>query len=383
MKHLLLAGGGHAHALLLRDWRALAGWRVTLLSPAPLAPYSGRVPGWLAGRFAWEDICVDLPALCRRAGATFTAGSIAALDPDARTVRLEDGRVLRADLLSLNLGSTVELPVMATGAAAGDADHGSSTDRRGTARSRLLPLRPAAALRDAWPRWLSDAPSTVSVLTLGGGAAGVESTLAVVARLRAQGRTVHATLRHAGERLLPGFPAATARAATRALDRAGIGIELRPTDVSSSGDRQDAPGVDPASDLVLVATGARPHPWQRDPRARGTLAVDAAGFVRIDATLRSVSHPWIFAAGDCAAWPHALPKSGVHAVRMAPTLLHNLRAAMMDAPLRDHRPPPRTLALLDTADGRALGARGSWSVQGRWVARWKHMLDDAFLRGLR
>ena len=46
-RHLLLIGGGHAHAQVLLDWlRApLPGVALTLVSPTPLAAYSGMVPG--------------------------------------------------------------------------------------------------------------------------------------------------------------------------------------------------------------------------------------------------------------------------------------------------------------------------------------------------
>ncbi len=46
VKDLVLAGGGHAHALVLRRWAMdpLPGVRVTLVSPDPVAPYTGMLP---------------------------------------------------------------------------------------------------------------------------------------------------------------------------------------------------------------------------------------------------------------------------------------------------------------------------------------------------
>jgi NADH dehydrogenase FAD-containing subunit len=110
--------------------------------------------------------------------------------------------------------------------------------------------------------------------------------------------------------------------------------------------------------------------------------VDAQGFVRIDAQLRSVSHPDIFASGDCASWAGAgLPKAGVHAVRMGPVLAANLRAALQgDAgALRTHRPQQHFLALLATADGRAIASRGPFGASGAWAWRWKDRIDRRFL----
>ncbi|MFM7531909.1 MAG: FAD-dependent oxidoreductase, partial [Rubrivivax sp.] len=142
---------------------------------------------------------------------------------------------------------------------------------------------------------------------------------------------------------------------------------------------------DRSSDVALWATGAQAHEWQRDPARRGALAVDDQGFVRIDEQLRSVTHPEVFASGDCASWPgEGLPKAGVHAVRMGPVLAGNLRAAWRGpagaADLRPHRPQRHFLALLATGDGRAIASRGPFGAEGAWAWRWKDHIDRSFLR---
>ena len=114
----------------------------------------------------------------------------------------------------------------------------------------------------------------------------------------------------------------------------------------------------------------------------GLLAVDADGFIRIDAQLRSVSHPQVLAVGDCASWAGwPLPKAGVHAVRMGPVLAHNLRVALGGpGGLLDHRPQRQFLALLATGDGRAIASRGPFGAEGAWAWRWKDRIDRAFIR---
>jgi NADH dehydrogenase FAD-containing subunit len=141
-----------------------------------------------------------------------------------------------------------------------------------------------------------------------------------------------------------------------------------------------------APTLVLWATGAQAHEWLTDDERRGGLAVSADGFVRVDTCLRSVSHPNVLAAGDCAHWDSAgapaaggLPKAGVFAVRMGPLLLHNLRAALSAGEPRPYRPQRDFLVLLSTGDGRAIASRNGLSAEGRWVGRWKHRIDQAFL----
>ena len=66
-RDLVLVGGGHTHALVLRKWAMmpLAGVRVTLVNPGPDAPYSGMLPGFVAGHYGRGDLDIDLVRLAR------------------------------------------------------------------------------------------------------------------------------------------------------------------------------------------------------------------------------------------------------------------------------------------------------------------------------
>jgi pyridine nucleotide-disulfide oxidoreductase family protein len=365
MTRVLLVGAGHAHAQVLLEWaRApLPGVELTLVSPQSQAPYSGMVPGWLAGTYRYDEICIPFGPLVQAAGARWIADELAALDPDTRTVTLASGATLGYDLLSLNIGSTLAPP----------ADLGVP----------LLALRPLAELHDRWhallQRWQAEGATEPAVVTMvGGGAAGVESLLAVLARLRAlqPQRRFSGRLIARSTTLLEGQPAGAARRARDALERAGVTLQL--------GADFDA-GAARDADLLLWATGAEAHAWQRDAARRGTLAVNERGFVRIDDQLRSTSHADIYATGDCAAWQPPLPKAGVFAVRMAPVLAHNLRVAAggPGAPRR-YTPQRHFLVLLATADGRAIAARGPlFSAEGRWLWRWKDHIDRGFVHRYR
>ncbi len=363
MKKLLLIGGGHAHAQVLKDWitTPVPGVALTLVSPTALAPYSGMVPGWLAGDYRFDEICIDMAALCAAAGGRFITGEVTRLEADARCVQLADGQTLDYDLLSLNIGSTL-IPPQLPG-------------------RQVLSLRPLGELRAGWDatlQALQDWPvaQPLRLTAVGGGAAGVESLLAVRARLlkthpalRLQARLVTR-----GVQLLPGLAAGAARQLNAVLAAADVRVETQAP-------YSDALGQ--ASDLLLWATGAQAHGW---PGAGG-LAVDAAGFVRVDAQLRSRSHPAVYAVGDCAAWVQPLPKAGVFAVRMGPVLSRNLRAACGEGLVQTHVPQRRHLALLATADGRAIASWGRWSGPGRWAGRalwrWKDRIDRAFIARFR
>ncbi len=376
MKQLLLLGAGHAHAQVLRAWAAapVPGCEVVIVSPSALAPYSGMVPGWLAGTYRFEDICINFAALAQAAGAKLLIDSVVSLDAKQRQVQLASGVVLGYDLLSLNVGSTLNPPAVLH----------TSTDPAGHARSRLLCMRPLGGLHSAWTALLGDPAlhsstgnnqTPFTVTAVGGGAAGVESLLAVLARLRSlqPGRLLHGRLLTRSPTLLPGMAPGAVRAATAALAAAGAQV------LTGTGFNPD---LDGSGGLLLWATGAEAHAWQRS----SGLAVSDSGFIRINRQLQSTSHPQVFAVGDCADWAPPLPKAGVYAVRMGPGLTHNLRAALRassatsPAGLVDYQPQHRFLALLATADGSAVASWGPLSAQGRWVMRWKDKIDRRFLQ---
>ena len=355
-RRLVLLGAGHSHAQVLHDLAShpLADVEVIVVSPSPMAPYSGMVPGWLAGFYTFDAICINFARLAQAAGAAFVADAAHSLDANRRCVTLAGGETLNYDVLSIDIGSTLNPP---------------SAPNAGT--TTVLPLRPLAALQQRWDAvlaGLSEAGGTgpLRITAVGGGAAGVESLLAVQARLRSAmpSRPVEAEIASGSASLLPGMAASAARRMHEVLRTRGIGVRL--------GHRFDASEI-ASHDLVLWATGAEAHGW---PRASG-LAVNRAGFIRVDDHLRSVSHAQVFAAGDCIAWPEqGLPKAGVFAVKMGPVLSRNLRAVLGSGErLAPFKPQHRFLSLLSTADRRAIATWGRWSVAGGWVWRWKNHID--------
>ncbi len=331
-----------------------------MVTPEPLAPYSGMVPGWLAGHYTWEECCIDFALLCKRAKARLVIDRAAGLDTARRQLMLAGTGSIEGDILVLNIGSTVRAPTHSA--------------------VRMLPTRPLSALRGAVEglagdlRALGRAPELVGI---GGGAAGIEVLLGLRRRLQRTGLRPTCTLLGRDDALVRGLPPGAADLARRSLVRAGVtlrgGFEAIGFD---NGHVLAANGATQKADAVLWAAGAAPHAWP----AESGLAVDAAGFVTIDATLRSISHPWVFAVGDCASFnPRALPKAGVFSVRMGPVLADNVRATLRNRTLRPYVPQSRQLVLINTADGAAIASRGGYVWRGRLAMAWKDWIDRRFL----
>jgi len=363
-RRLLLAGGGHSHVEVLRRW-ALApepGVTVTLLSPDRWTAYSGMLPGLIAGHYRHHECHIDLDALCAAAGATRIAAMVTALDPAAREVVTSRGDILRYDRLAIDVGSTP-----ATGGIAGAGRLG-------------IPIKPVADFLAQWQTLCSaalNAPRPLELAVVGGGAAGVETILAMQHRIATEGGRARFTLVGDAAQLLPAQPPAVRRRfaavfAARCIDlRLGQAV----TGVRAGG-LEFADGSTLACDEVFWINGAAPAPWLR---ASG-IHCDAGGFLSIDATLRSVSHPDVFGSGDAAGMGHApRPKSGVYAVRQGPPLHDNLRRSLRGEPLREYRPQRRALALISTGDRQAIAVYGPLSCHGAWVWRWKDRIDRAFM----
>ena len=120
-RDLVLIGGGHTHALVLRKWGMdpLPGVRVTVINPGPTAPYSGMLPGFVAGHYTRDELDIDLVRLCRFAGARLISGFADGIDVVNRAITVAGRSPIAFDVASVDVGITSsmpDLPGFATGA---------------------------------------------------------------------------------------------------------------------------------------------------------------------------------------------------------------------------------------------------------------------------
>ncbi|WFM71955.1 selenide, water dikinase SelD [Halomonas sp. CKK8] len=371
LRDIVLVGGGHTHVGVLKRFamKPEPGVRLTLICRDTHTPYSGMLPGYVAGHYGYDDVHIDLRRLAEYAGARFFADEAVGIDHDARRVLCRSRPPVPYDWLSINIGSTPR--VDALGGAAGHA----------------VPVKPIHQFNDRWQtllRRIEAHPGRTRVAVVGGGAGGVELLLAMQYRLgrelAARGRDpaeLSFALFTRGESILPTHNARVRAQFRDTLARRGIEVHTATEVVDvEAGRLQAADGTWHGADEIVWVTNAGGAEWLKDTR----LELDDDGFIQVDDTLRSPSDPRVFAAGDIARQVnHPREKAGVFAVRQGRPLADNLRAVVTGRPLTPYRPQARWLALISTGDRHAVASRGRLCLAGDWVWRWKDFIDRRFM----
>jgi selenide,water dikinase len=361
---LVLVGAGHAHVHVLKRFgmQPAPGVRVTLITRGLETPYSGMLPGYVAGLYSFAECHIDLVRLARFAGARLIQDEAIGLDRTTRQVLCRGHPPFRYDVVSLDIGSTPPLDDVP-----GAAEH-------------TVAVKPIDRFGRRWEALLDRAAkqANLRLAIVGGGAGGVELALAAQHRragLLGGGAEVTLVTR---DTLLPSHNRRARDLLARILERRGIRM-LTETPVArvEPGRLFAEDGGTVPFDEALWVTQAAGAPWLADTG----LPLDDRGFLIVDETLRSPGDETVFAAGDVATMPaHPREKAGVYAVRSGPPLADNLRRALAGRRLRSAVPQKRALALIGTGDGHAVASRGPFAAYGRTLWRLKDRIDRRWMR---
>src|SRR5919204_45304 len=362
LKDVVLVGAGHSHVTVLRMFgmKPIPGVRLTLITREVHTPYSGMLPGLIAGHYGFDDAHIDTGPLARFAGARLYQDGAVELDLAGRRVICRSRPPVPYDLLSLNIGSTPN-----TAGVPGASEH-------------AIPVKPI----DGFLRRFEALQARVlarkgrsAVALVGAGAGGVELLLAVEHRLRQavrlagfDGGGLSFVLVSDDANILPSFPAAFRARFHATLAARGIAVVTGAPVTAVEAGRLVLAGYGPlAADEILWTTQAAPARWL----AKAGLPLDARGFLRVDETLRVVGHDDIFAAGDTIAFSgRELPKSGVYAVRAGPPLADNIRRTLTGRSLRRFKPQREALKEISAIAMRCggCGAKVGATVLSRALA---------------
>ncbi len=366
LRDIVLLGGGHAHAVVIRQWamNPIAGVRMTIISRDVLTPYSGMLPGLLSEHYSIEDAHIDLPKLCQWANVRFIEAEIIKLDPQAQTVSLKERPAVSYDVVALDTGSTPNL-VSVPGA-----------------DTHTVPVKPVHRFYQRWQALRlrgEKEQRAMDIAVVGAGAGGFELLLAMHYKLGQETPDIqhrfHWIIR--GENILNGHNDKAQRLALKECEEKGVSVHsnFAVSEVIENALRSDD-GRQQHCDEIIWCTDARGPDWLAD----SGLQLDDKGFLAVNEYLQSESFDNIFAAGDVATQVrNPRPKAGVFAVRAGPYLSDNLQHFLLKKPLKEFDPQGKFLSILALGDKRAIASRGRFAARGSWVWTWKNYIDVSFM----
>jgi selenide,water dikinase len=361
-QQLLLIGGGHAHlgVLELLSKRHLTGIDVTLVSEHADQVYSGMLPGHLAGHYTLSDCSIPLDPVAELAKADFVRARVTGIDLRNHIALTDTGGVLPFDVVSIDIGPAPERALI-------------------PGLEYALSIRPIEQLLNSWrslEQRFAGTPLPQTLAVIGGGPGGVEVVAALAYRAQQAKLQLKPSIVTGRAGLLPGQPKAARRLMRKRLT--ALGVRVIEADAESV--RPNAVMIRETgefyADVIIAALGAAAARWPVESGLKG----DPRGFIAVNEHLQSVSHPNVFAAGDCASMTgRPYPKSGVYAVRAGRTLAENLLRLLTRRPLLSYRPQRQALYLLSAGAQDAVGVWGRLVLDGAWVWRWKDRIDRKFI----
>lgn len=400
-QHLVLVGGGHAHVQVIKALRQRpAHLRVTLIDATAYATYSGMVTGYLAGEYTDNDhdknvdkdaddeskedaaasdkeddnenniasmTKIPIAQLAAWANVDFIQERVVDIDVERKLVYTRQGgggsssndndndeidrnAGIAYDTISIDIGSTSRNLYDVPGA----LQYTIATRPIDQLVKRLTRASAEWAAAIQQEQQQQQQPPA-RLVVVGAGAAGLELAMSLQARWTNQstgGVAPHVTLVHAHQDLMPNESAAARRTLHDILQSKHIEIIAQATvsrveegalyiQQQNDGDKESVVPFD----YAVWATGAAAHPLAFHLKHVRGLDVTDDGWIQVDATLQSTSHPSVFAAGDCASITvptnsgddddeeedengsstfTTVPKAGVYAVRAGPILIENL-----------------------------------------------------------
>jgi len=413
-KRLVLVGGGHSHLQVIKSLNHASrpeNLDVVLIDSTDRPCYSGMVPSAVAGIYSPTEPLVDLESLAEWSKIEFVKDRVIDIDMDAKVVTTKENRQLPFDAISIDIGSTSRGLIDVPGA-----------------KDYTIPTRPISELvrkfevatdvleQNNNSNSGKSQPSVVNVVVVGGGAAGIELSMGVLGRWKPiVGETnISVTVLNSYNRIFPDETPANRKALLERLEERGIRVindatvnRVDPDSlVLESGERIGfthclwATGAECLSELVC---SLREH----------GLAVSDTGWIRVNESFQSVSHPFVFASGDCCTMElpggdRSPPKAGVYAVRAGPVLIENLprflgrdgndtgsvhnadgvdvdNASELElgycdtSSFKTYVPQKDFLKLMACGDGKGLGFRFGIPIYGKWVFELKDAIDRSFL----
>ena len=354
------------HDYLLKD--SADRVRLIVVSNWNFTYYSAMYPGVISGQYKEEQTRIEIPLLCYACNAEFILASGTRIDPKAQTVLLDNGQVLKYDILSVNIGSRT----LGTSTVPGVLEHAIMTRPMNTFLEKLI---------SSEQKYLNKGVTSPRLLVIGSGTSGLELITSIKYRLtQLFGTEISATLLDKSPAILSTANANYRKIVVHNLEKYNIKTvqnalvkEIREEEVELVDGRVIH------GEIIIWATGPEPQP------VKTGLPTCAHGFIKVNRALQSTEYSNVYAGGDCVTMegmPYGFPpKTGVHAVQEGPTIALNViayaRAKLNDVPLSlmFYEPTSDVLQLLNFGDGRGMATKYLMTFSGCWAFALKDFND--------
>ncbi|MEH2174295.1 FAD-dependent oxidoreductase [Nostoc sp.] len=386
VKNLVLIGGGHSHAIVIKMFgiKPLTGVRLILITTASETAYSGMLPGHIAGFYSHNECHIDLQPLANFAQVQLYIDTVVALDLKNNKVLCNNGLVVDFDVLSIDIGSTPAI-LSVSGAA-----------------EYAIAAKPVSQLLEHWYELIEGVSKNpqepIRIAIVGGGAGGVELALSMQSRLH---RILHETqqpiqnleihLFQRGQELMLNYHQSVRHLLQQILTDRGIKLHLGETvckiapkthnEAKKVFEIKCESGLAVECNKIFWVTQASAPEWLKN----AGLGTDEQGFILVEDTLQSQTHPQVFASGDIATMVnHPRPKAGVFAVRQGKPLFENLQRILLGKPLKPYKPQKQYLSLIGTGDKRAIATKGIFTLPPhKLLWHYKDCIDRRFMERFR
>ena len=367
MINLVFIGGGHSHVIAIKEWgkKKMAGVKVTLISNVKYTPYSGMLPGFIAGYYDYEDTHINLEKLAQFAGIELIIDEVIDIKPEKKKVICQSSKIIDFDVLAIDIGSTPQ-----------------KTEIKG-AKLYTIPAKPIPYLLEKWQEIVTycqgNPSSSLTISIIGGGAGGVELSLNMHQRLShiLAPEKLTINLIHRGEKILNHQNQWASNQLTHILNKRKIKLHLE-TEIKEVKAQTVITKFDQkiSSDYTFLVTNPQPALWLKNNK----IVTDKKGFILVKNTLQTINYHNIFATGDIATIQNTpCPKAGVFAVKQGKPLFKNICRYLRSQPLISYRPQYKYLNIIGTGEEKAVGVWGKISCSSSWLWSLKEWLDFNFM----
>ena len=362
-KHLVIAGGGHAHMLTLANLHKFIekGHKVTVIGPSPHHYYSGMGPGMLGKTYTPEEVRFATKHVVEKQGGVFIQDRVDRIDPESKMVYLESEKTIPYDTLSCNVGSYVPMTIV------------SGADRD------IFPVKPIEKLIHFQERVLElSSQQKITIGIIGGGPSAAETAGNIWRLGKYYCKNMPDITIFSGQKFMARFTENVRSRILHSLTKRDIEIlekdfvrEIKTREITMES------GQIHNKDLILLAHGIKPYPVFQ----KSGLPIGPDGELLVNKYLQCTKYPEIFGGGDCIYFAdQPLDKVGVYAVRENQILYHNLMASLDKTDLQTFDPGGEYLLIFNMGNGTGILRKKKLLLAGRLAFIIKNYIDRRFMK---